>query len=75
MLPGEVFTSAVSTFRGSAFIYSRDCRQRPDAPGEGQTNRRAHQNAEAEAEAGGDPSVPVGAGKDDQWNSVRKGSQ
>lgn len=75
MQPGQDFTSIVSTFGVSAFIYNRDCGQGPDAPGERQTNRRAHQNAEAEAEAGGDPSVAVGAGKDGWWNSVRKGSQ
>lgn len=70
---GQAFTSVTSTFRVSAFIYNREHGQGPDAPGEGQTNRRADQNAEAEAEAGGDSSIPAGTGKVGWWNGVGKG--
>lgn len=75
MQPGQAFSSILSTFRVSAFIHIRDHGQGPDAPGEGQTNRRADQNVEAEAEAGGDSTFPAGTGKVGQWNSVGKGKK
>lgn len=45
----------------------------PDAPGEGQTDRGVDQDAEAEAEAGGDPPVPAGTWQDDQWSRAEEG--
>lgn len=43
--------------------------QRPDASGEGQTDRGVDSDAEAEAEVGGDAQIPAGAGQDGGWNS------
>lgn len=70
MQPLQVFTRLMSASRAPVWISQG---QGPDAAGEGQTDRGVDQDAEAEAEAGGDPQVPAGAGQDGRRNSAGEG--